>query len=149
MGMDVMGKAKIGPGYDYGDPDWTEKTHADVGGVLVETSADGTAYFRNNIWWWHRLADHCIWVAPEGLIGDPKSWHANDGAGLDEAGSLVLAEELTRTLDSGAVDDFEKIVKSHNTELEAHGDRYVYCFDRENVEEFRNFLLVCGGFEIW
>ena len=39
-------------------------------------------YFRNNVWWWHPLADYCTSVAPD-ITAQCNSWHHNDGDGLD------------------------------------------------------------------
>ena len=31
-------------------------------------------YFRNNVWWWHPLADYCIMIAPD-ICAPCKYWH--------------------------------------------------------------------------
>lgn len=74
MGMDVMGK----------NP----------------TSETG-AYFRNNVWGWHPLAEYIVDTYPT-LAADCTYWHTNDGDGLDSVGALALADALTRDLESGA-----------------------------------------------
>jgi len=73
MGMDIYGKAPSGKA--------------------------GT-YFRNNIWWWHPLADYILMVAPEETAACT-GWHVNGGDGLDKAGALALADKLQAEIDSG------------------------------------------------
>ena len=63
------------------------------------TSKEGE-YFRNNVWWWRPLADYCIEVAPD-VTAQCKHWHTNDGDGLDERNSLLLANALQQEIDSG------------------------------------------------
>jgi hypothetical protein len=73
MGMDVVGKA---PCNETGE------------------------YFRNNIWWWHPLADYCQMIAPE-ITSSCSDWHTNDGDGLDDACARALADALQSEIDSG------------------------------------------------
>jgi len=55
-------------------------------------------YFRNNIWWWHPLADYIELVAPDEAAAC-EHWHSNDGDGLDTGiGAADLMDRL------GAVD---------------------------------------------
>jgi hypothetical protein len=73
MGMDVYGKAATEP----------------VG-----------EYFRNNVWCWRPLADYVLSVAPT-LANKCKHWHTNDGAGLNAADSMKLADILEAEVESG------------------------------------------------
>jgi hypothetical protein len=57
-------------------------------------------YFRNNVWRWHPLAHYCTDIAPD-VTAQCKNWHSNDGDGLDERNSLLLADALQREIDSG------------------------------------------------
>lgn len=57
-------------------------------------------YFRNNIWWWHPLADYIELVAPDEAAAC-EHWHSNDGDGLDEDEALALADRLQAEIDSG------------------------------------------------
>lgn len=65
------------------------------------TSETG-GYFRRNVWGWRPLADLILGLCPE-EAADCKYWHSNDGDGLDAAGSVKLADELQRLVDSGDV----------------------------------------------
>jgi len=76
-------------------------------------------YFRNNVWWWRPLWDYCLSVAPElcaGIMG-----HTNDGDGLNEEDSLLLAQKLQDRIDIGSTGEFQKGYEQHleNLPLEA------------------------------
>lgn len=57
-------------------------------------------YFRNNVWWWRPLANYVQEIAPQ-IAAHCKSWHTNDGAGLNKRDSLALADILQAEIDSG------------------------------------------------
>lgn len=65
-------------------------------------------YFRNNIWHWRPLADYVIQTAPA-LAAKCPHWHTNDGAGLNAADSVALADLLQAEIDSGRCETFAKI----------------------------------------
>jgi hypothetical protein len=75
MGMDVYGKAPIS---GYGK------------------------YFRNQVWFWHPLAEICKLAAPE-ITGRCKNWHNNDGAGLDRNCAIKLAKKLDKLRKDGTI----------------------------------------------
>jgi hypothetical protein len=133
------------------------------------------AYFRNNVWHWHPLADYCQEPAPQyaGL-----AWHTNDGEGLSAQDSVKLADILQAKIDDGSCAKFERdrkealelmpdeecyLCKGTGTRNDAirqgtcnkcKGVGHVrpmdtwYGFSVQNVQEFANFLRDCGGFEI-
>ena len=123
-------------------------------------------YFRNNCWWWRPLWDYCRIVAPD-LIDDElyQSGHHNDGAGLDEAGAKELGQRLLKEIANGNTikyqaeyqqrqEDATSVPPSKDNFLDGT-DTYIedewvaqYPFDVDNVTEFANFCLECGGFEI-
>jgi hypothetical protein len=73
MGMDVLGK---------------------------NPTSEAGEYFRSNVWCWRPLAEYCFEVAPD-VAALCKHWGTNDGDGLDERNSLLLADALQREIDSG------------------------------------------------
>jgi len=77
----------------------------DVSGV-DPTTKEGE-YFRNNVWWWHPLADYCLQVGGD-VAKKCEYWHSNDGDGLDAEGSLQLAELLEAEVTSGRCEEFAK-----------------------------------------
>lgn len=68
-------------------------------------------YFRNNVWWWHPLADYCVHVASD-ICEACQYWHSNDGCGLDAEDAMQLAEILQGELDSGNCDAYAKHISA-------------------------------------
>jgi hypothetical protein len=149
MGMDVYGKAPI---------------------------AESGKHFRNNVWSWRPLAVYCEVVAP--ALTDYEQWHFNDGAGLDAAQAVTLADMLEQELNSGATRRYAELwaaeIAAKPDEIckycNGSGERddafhkgtcnacngsgkkrpmeALYFFDTENVANWITFLRNCGGFEI-
>ena len=66
-------------------------------------------YFRNNVWWWRPLWNYCYEIAPDVLNEETyRAGQFNDGEGLDEAGSLMLARRLREELANGNTLAYEK-----------------------------------------
>ena len=76
----------------------------DISGKNARTE-DGT-YFRNNVWWWHPLADYIGRVAPH-LYAKNEYWHSNDGGGLNASDSEELAQILKEEVSSGRAFRYE------------------------------------------
>src|SRR6516165_5540929 len=57
-------------------------------------------YFRNTCWAWHPLAEYVRKIAPK-LANKCRRWHSNDGDGLSEGDSRILADILQNEIDSG------------------------------------------------
>lgn len=76
------------------------------------TSKEGE-YFRNSVWFWRPLADYAQEVAPK-ECKPCKSWHYNDGDGLNEKQANRLAEKLEQELYSGRcaayADEYKKTI---------------------------------------
>jgi hypothetical protein len=131
--------------------------------------------FRNNIWGWRPLADYICEVAPD-IAQHCRSWHTNDGDGLDADRALQLADRLQAELGSGRTAHYAQIRASrleavpnepcdicHGTGARTDGNQCpacggtgyvrpwetVYPFAVENVAEFIAFLRACGGFQIY
>lgn len=126
-------------------------------------------YFRNNIWWWHPLWDYCEQVAPEIALKVTEA-HYNSGDGLNAVDARQLAFKLHEELVSGRTKEAETVFKqviesvepvpcprdleSHDSCSACSGTGKVkdpitfYHFEEENVKEFQEFLMTCGGFEI-
>jgi hypothetical protein len=68
-------------------------------------------YFRNNVWWWHPLADYINEIAPN-IAGKCQYWHSNDSDGLDCADALKLATILQAEIDSGRCERRARIYTS-------------------------------------
>ena len=64
-------------------------------------------YFRNNVWWWRPLWNYIEDNFPD-LAKKAPGAHYNDGDGLNEEDSLLLASLLQSHIDQGKVAQFEK-----------------------------------------
>jgi hypothetical protein len=62
-------------------------------------------YFRNNVWWWHPLADYILEIAPD-VAANCKHWHTNDGDGLSADNAARLADILEAEIASGRTAEY-------------------------------------------
>ena len=124
-------------------------------------------YFRNNVWWWRRLAD---FVCEEtGCVEDKdkKSWQHNDGHEVSEEQAKQIASQLKALIKNGKVSE---VIKRTEEEIKKTGlapadypqadhdtwswiqSKYSYGssypFTMENVEEFIKFCEDSRGFKI-
>lgn len=134
-------------------------------------------YFRNNVWWWHPLWDYCLTQHPE-PAAKVEHGHSNSGDGLNSQDAKKLGMLLKQDLLSGKVDAYEDMYKKEQDALPEQdcvicnatgirNDEYVqgtcnacsgkgktehfaknYPFAKKNVEDFSEFLINSGGFEI-
>lgn len=66
-------------------------------------------YFRSNVWWWRPLWEYCCQVGVEVIDQEvAERGQYNDGAGLDEDGSVALAQILRNELESGRTAQYER-----------------------------------------
>lgn len=65
------------------------------------------SYFRNNVWWWRPLAEFIEKQYPD-IYDNCQYWQSNDGDGLDEADSELLASYIRADLANGKVAKYEK-----------------------------------------
>lgn len=111
-------------------------------------------YFRNNMWWWNPLWEYCVSLYGDKMppmemrsnLDDDDDYYVvleaddgfmNNGYGLDRNES----EELGTIL-------FLEIQYGNTAKLldEIKGE---FPFSVENVQEFSDFLMNCGGFNIY
>ena len=134
-------------------------------------------YFRNNCWWWRPLWNYCKTVAPD-LIDDElfDSGHSNSGAGLDDKGAKELGKRLLTEINNGDTIQYQASYQQYLDDLpdsdcmrcnnnnrgnnkkkectncnktgKSTNFNKHYPFDIDNVREFAEFCLQCGGFEI-
>lgn len=132
-------------------------------------------YFRNNIWWWHPLADYCLAIAPE-LALKCDAWHTNDGDGLDAEDAASLAKRIEEEIENGNCEKYMRARQDYIDKLpevdcafceggkkksdkkkpcswckgtgRQKDSQACYFFDIDNVRQFARFLKDSGGFEI-
>ena len=73
-------------------------------------------YFRNNVWYWRPLATFICDTYPE-LAEQCEYWGSNDGDGLDEKNSLLLAKAIRLDLANGNITKFENEYNAWRSEL--------------------------------
>ena len=148
----------------------------DISGVnpVSETGS----YFRNNCWWWRPLWSYCYHVAPNVIDEDTYVGGGyNDGTGLNDAASRALAVILKNKIANGHTKIWKEerdlylealpdencgVCNNNNRGHKKKKDCYAcdgkgtspsweksYPFDVKNVNNFANFLIDSGGFEIW
>ena len=170
MGMDIIGYTPMGDDYprdpeeeyfrlvpldvDDDERKWLAEAGIDLPTTVRVQVPDGRPYFRNNVWGWGPLlgymCDH-----HEEFVGP--YWGSNDGDGLNGHRAQRLAHEITKDLDDGTVAADGADLPPERYGARRHdpdgGVTVIEPVDVEafvqNVRNWRDFLLVCGGFEIW
>lgn len=147
----------------------------DVSGVKPRSKAG--EYVRYNVWHWHPLWDLCGFLAPE-ITDEVQYAHSNDGDGLDDKKSQLLAAVLHAAINCGAAAEYiaerdaklaalpdescwlcqgtgkrpDMVVRNGCNSCEGKGKirpfSTSYVLVMEDVTEFAAFLRDCGGFEI-
>lgn len=94
--------------------------------IGVNPKSETGSYFRNNVWWWRPLADYCLTNHPH-IAEACEYWHSNDGDGLDEEGSIALANALMDDIATGKVSDWERTYNEWRASLPREACRYCDC----------------------
>ena len=70
---------------------------------LGNHKTDKGEYFRNNVWWWRRLADFV--VEKTGVIDeqDREHWQTNSGHEVSEEKAMQIAKQLKALIKDGTV----------------------------------------------
>jgi hypothetical protein len=103
-------------------------------------------YFRNNVWYWRRLADFCL----DHVIMPPnekKYWHSNDGQKVSERTALKIAKFLKSSLKEK--EKYAKWIRDSRNNCPTDSGKCLYPFTWENIKEFAIFCENSGGFRIW
>ena len=74
-------------------------------------STENEAYFRNNVWWWRRLADFVINKTKVVSQEDAERWHFNDGHKVSKEEAHQIANQLEFLVKNGEAKKFEDDVK--------------------------------------
>tara|TARA_Y100001938_G_scaffold129878_1_gene185272 strand:- start:315 stop:818 length:504 start_codon:yes stop_codon:yes gene_type:complete len=86
-------------------------------------------YFRNNVWWWRRLAD---FVCKEtGCVSekDKASWQHNDGHEVDEETAMQIAKQLKALIKNGKVSQAIKETEKDTEQAEENNKFVQRCHD--------------------
>jgi len=143
----------------------------DLSGVSPKTEKG--EYFRNNVWWWRPLWNYCL---EEKLITqeDFDRGSYNDGYLINEEQATRIGIRLMHLVGQGKTKKYEKDYKEYLKSMPKVKCKYCkgtgkrddikcnacenglaepweksYPFNTENVEEFAQFCINSGGFQIW
>tara|TARA_R100001530_G_scaffold9569_2_gene9655 strand:- start:445 stop:948 length:504 start_codon:yes stop_codon:yes gene_type:complete len=111
-------------------------------------------YFRNNVWYWRPLWNFVIDNCHDFMTEDQMEAGAfNDCKLINQKTAAKIGTKLKILLEDGTVESWEKKIKTLNKKLsdsdnEDDNFKSSYPFEVENVENFANFCLESGGFEI-
>jgi len=148
----------------------------DISGI--KPVSETGSYFRNNVWWWRPLWHYCCVVGKDLInedTADGCSYNGGNGLNADDAAKLAvilqtkIADGHTKTwkeerdlyLESLPDENCGRCNNNNrgNSKKEdckacdgkgtrEHFSRN-YPFEVDNVDNFSNFLLDSGGFEVW
>lgn len=131
MGFDLYGvNPKIKEGTEKPkDIDWknTTEEERDEHFEAVEKfeSVNKGVYFRNNVWWWRRLADYILDHTKCVDEADFEKWQTNDGHEVDAETAEQIANQLEHLMETGhtqkykqEIDDEIKKAEEHNNKVE-------------------------------
>jgi len=110
-------------------------------------------YFRNNVWWWRRLADFVIHVSEDILtVRDAEQFKWNNGYKISKRKAEKIAKRLKEAInDKKAHKKFLKEQVKAYTELSkkiAKEGESAWQFSWKNIKEFAEFCENSGGFWI-
>ena len=143
MGFDLYGvNPKIKEGTKKPEEiDWKTSTEEEkeeyFKAVDEYESINKGVYFRNNVWWWRRLADYvCEYT---GVVDekDKKKWQYNDGHQVSKEEAEQIANQLEHLLSTGHTDKYAEQVKKEIEVAEATNAKVQKLFEQleKKVEE--------------
>lgn len=110
-------------------------------------------YFRNNCWWWRRLADFIL-DHVEMPDEEKKYWQSNDGQKVSKETAIKIYEFIKEAEKNKAKyqkwidDNLKKYEENYKNNYESLVNFY-RPFSWENVHAFGQFCKHSGGFEIY
>lgn len=135
-------------------------------------------YFGRNWWGWRPIANYCLTEHGD-IAQRCVYWHSNDGDGLNAEDSIELGRRLLADIESGkaaSLAEIDKITREALPQVQCNlclgtgtrPDMVVangcngcggkgkrddmnswYELRVESLQLFAEFLLACGGFELW
>ena len=131
MGFDVYGlNPTIQEGSVKPEIDWNTEPSGEERKTYFEQSEkyeddNKGVYFRNNVWWWRKLAQYVYDNTGEVSEKDYDLWHENSGHEVGEDSSIRIADTLEALIKHGHTAEYQMIVEEsmavaekHNAEIE-------------------------------
>ena len=100
-------------------------------------------YFRNNVWWWRRLADYvCEYT---GVVDekDKEQWQYNDGHAVSKEEAIQIANQLEHLIETGHAQKYAEQVRQEQEVAEATNKKV-----EELFEKIRHKVKVSTGQEL-
>lgn len=132
MGFDVYGlNPTIQEGSVKPEIDWNTEPSGEERKAYFEQSEkyeddNKGVYFRNNVWWWRRLAQYVYENTDEISEDDYGLWHENSGHQVDEVTAIRIADRLEELIKQGHTTEYQLQVE----EAMAHAEE-----DNKVIEE--------------
>ena len=94
-------------------------------------------YFRNNVWWWRRLADFVCTHTGVVEEKDKPEWQSNGGHEVSEEQAMQIAKQLKALIKNGTVSKAIKEVEDEMLKAEENNKFVERCHDmlRDKVEK--------------
>jgi|TARA_R110002012_G_C11474586_1_gene594341 hypothetical protein len=132
MGFDIYGlnpKVKEGsvkPTINWDDAETTQEEKEAYLKALDKYEDENVGeYFRNNVWWWRRLAQYVYENTGEVTEDEYNEWHMNSGHKVDEDKAIRIADTLEALIKQGHTAEYQMTVEKmmnkadkHNAEIE-------------------------------
>ena len=136
MGFDLYGlNPKIKEGsVEPKRPDWNTATEAEkdeyYSAMDIFEEQNKGFYFRNNVWWWRRLADFVM--TETGVVDekDADNWHENGGHQVSQQEEEQIANQLEYLISTGRVQEYAKEVQEKISRAEETNKKVQEKFDK-------------------
>jgi len=129
MGFDLYGvNPKIKEGTEKPkDIDWknaTEKERDEHFEAVNEfESINKGVYFRNNVWWWRRLANYILDHTKCVDEADFDKWQENSGHEVDEETAIQIANQLEHLISTGHAEKYKQEIDAEIKKAEEHNSK--------------------------
>jgi hypothetical protein len=140
MGFDLYGtNPKIKEGTKKPkDIDWKNATEEErdehFKAVDEFESTNKGVYFRNNVWWWRRLADYILDHTKCVDEKDFDKWQHNDGHEVDEETAIQIANQLEYLLNTGHATKYKQEIDEEIKKAEEHNNKVEQMLSELRIE---------------
>ena len=80
-------------------------------------------YFRNNVWWWRRLADYILDHTKCVDEADFDKWHENGGHKVDAETAEQIANQLEHLIATGHAEKYKQEIDAEIKKAEEHNNK--------------------------
>ena len=80
-------------------------------------------YFRNNVWWWRRLADYILDHTKCVDEADFDKWHENGGHEVDAETAEQIANQLEHLIATGHAEKYKQEIDAEIKKAEEHNNK--------------------------